>query len=1021
MNKRANLYLAALLGATTPLLATPALAAQNYSQATMQQQNSCKGNVKDSNGEPIIGATIRIEGKTGGTVTDIDGNFTLENVKTGAKITISSIGCKSKTIVWKGGPIQVTMQNDTNVLQETVVVGYGVQKKANLTGSVSAITAKDIEGVPVANTATLLQGRMTGVNITMNGAQAGDDNPEIRVRGVGTFGNSNPMVLIDGVEGTLSQLSDISPADIENISVLKDAASAAIYGVRAANGVILITTKKGSAGSIKVNYGGSYSIQSATVLPKLLDSYNWAVMRNEINPGTYDQTALNKLKDGSDPEHYANTDWIDEVMQTGHMQQHSLSVSGGSENIQFMTSINYSDQKGIMKETGVRKLGFRSNVNSKYKRFSFGLNLAGNFNDVTAPGRNIGGEGGVMRLISWFARPTVPSRYNNGHYGYVDGSIKDAEAFKNPLEGIYLGYNKNNAWRFNGKATIGIDIYDGLKFQTSYAYTYYNKATKSFSPSGEDARYDAEGNMLKVGSVNNQLTDYRYRETMWTNENILTYNKRFGLHTINALAGHSVIGYDEEGLTASKQGFPTNNIYELDGGTKNPNTGGNAGAYRLQSFFGRLQYDYDNKYLFEFNIRRDGSSRMPKAHRYATFPSVSLGWVFTSEKFMEEQSKWLFGKLRFSWGKLGNQEIGNYPYTATYAANGNYYFDQSGTPQAGLIQSSVPNENIKWETTRSVNIGIDLGFFNNKITTSFDWFDRKTSDILMQLSMPGMFLGSLSAPYQNVGEVRNRGWEWSANYQDHSGDFGWYAGFNVTHVKNEILYMGGLNERISGSTINRVGDAIGAYYAYKAVGIYRTEADLNRTNAKGEKIMQNGIAPKLGDIMYQDTNNDGNITPDDRVIIGNPFPKYSFGFNLGGTWKNFDLSTLWQGVTGIYRYNWESTSDWKGNRTDRWLDHWSESNPNGSMPRLGYSLNDSYSSFWLSKADYLRLKNLEVGYTFNQLAKWGVSKIRVYFAATNLLTITSLDNYDPEKTGGDSRNDIHPNMKSVSFGVNINF
>ena len=805
MNKRANLYLAAILGATIPLFAAPALAAQNYSQATMQQQNSCQGNVKDSNGEPIIGATIRIEGKTGGTVTDLDGNFTLENVKIGAKITISSIGCKSKTIIWKGGPIHVTMQNDTNVLQETVVVGYGVQKKANLTGSVSAITAKDIEGVPVANTATLLQGRMTGVNITMNGAQAGDDNPEIRVRGVGTFGNSNPMVLIDGVEGTLSQLSDISPADIENISVLKDAASAAIYGVRAANGVILITTKKGSAGSIKVNYGGSYSIQSATVLPKLLDSYNWAVMRNEINPGTYDQTALDKLKDGSDPELYANTDWIDEVMQTGHMQQHSLSVSGGSENIQFMTSINYSDQKGIMKETGVRKLGFRSNVNSKYKRFSFGLNLAGNFNDVTAPGRSVGGEGGVMRLISWFARPTVPTRYNNGHYGYVDGSIKDAEAFKNPLEAIYLGYNKNNSWRFNGKATIGIDIYDGLKFQTSYAYTYYNKATKSFSPSGEDARYDAEGNMLKVGSVNNQLTDYRYRETMWTNENILTYNKRFGLHTINALAGHSVIGYDEEGLTASKQGFPTNNIYELDGGTKNPNTGGNAGAYRLQSFFGRLQYDYDNKYLFEFNIRRDGSSRMPKAHRYATFPSVSLGWVFTSEKFMEEQSKWLFGKLRFSWGKLGNQEIGNYPYTATYAANGNYYFDQSGTPQAGLIQSSVPNENIKWETTRSVNIGIDLGFFNNKITTSFDWFDRKTSDILMQLSMPGMFLGSLAAPYQNVGEVRNRGWEWSANYQDHRGDFSWYAGFNVTHVKNEILYMGGLNERISGSTINRVG------------------------------------------------------------------------------------------------------------------------------------------------------------------------------------------------------------------------
>lgn len=235
--------------------------------------------------------------------------------------------------------------------------------------------------------------------------------------------------------------------------------------------------------------------------------------------------------------------------------------------------------------------------------------------------------------------------------------------------------------------------------------------------------------MLKVATVNNQLTDYTYRETMWTNENLLTYNKRFGLHTVSALLGHSIIGYDTENLTASKQGFPTNNIYEQDGGTKNPNTAGNAGAYRLQSFFGRLQYDYDNKYLFEFNIRRDGSSRMPKAHRYATFPSVSLGWVFTSEKFMEQQSKWMFGKLRFSWGKLGNQEIGNYPYSATYAASGNYYFDQSSNPQAGLVQKSVPNEDIKWETTRNVNVGLDLGFLNNKITTSFEWFDRKTSDI----------------------------------------------------------------------------------------------------------------------------------------------------------------------------------------------------------------------------------------------------------------------------------------------------
>ncbi len=1025
MNSKANLFFAALIGAMSPLTNVSATdLPDNLSVVTSAQQQSstCVGKVKDATGEPIVGASVRVVGGKGGAVTDIDGNFTLQGVAKGTKITITYVGYKPYTFTWNGSQVNVTIQEDANVLQEAVVIGYGVQKKANLTGSVSAITSKDIEGVPVANTATLLQGRMTGVQITSNGAQAGDDNPEIRVRGVGTFGNSNPMVMIDGVEGTLSQISDIAPSDIENISVLKDAASAAIYGVRAANGVILITTKRGQTGSVKVNYGGSYSIQSATVTPDYLNSYQWAEAWNEIHPNqAYSADALKKLQDGSDPDHYANTDWLDAILRTGHMQQHHVTVSGGTENTHFMTSVNFSDQKGIMLGTGLRRVGFRSNVDSKYKRFTFGLNVSGNYNDKQSPGRSVGGEGGIMRWISWFARPTVPTHYStNGEFGYVDGTITDAEQFKNPLEGIEMGYNRNDAWRFNGKATIGIDIYDGLKFQTSYAYTYYHNKTKSFSPTGY-ARYDAEGNIKKVGSENNQLTDYTYLETMWTNENILTYNKKFGLHSISALLGHSIIGYDNDALTASKMGFPTNNIYEQDGGTKNPNTSGSAAAYRLQSFFGRLQYNYDDKYLFEFNVRRDGSSRMPKAHRYATFPSVSVGWVFTSEKFMEQQSKWLFGKLRFSWGKLGNQEIGNYPYTATYAASGNYYFDQSGTPQAGLVQTSVPNENIKWETTRNVNVGIDLGFLNNKITTSFEWFDRKTSDILMQLSMPGIFLGSLSAPYQNVGEVRNRGWEWSANYNDRKGDFTWYAGFNVTHVNNEVLYMGGLEERISGSTINRIGEPISSYYALKAIGIYRTDADLKRTNSKGEVIKQNGAEPKLGDIMYADLNDDGNIDNDDREIIGNPFPKYSFGINMGGTWKNFDLSMLWQGVTGIYRYNWESTSDWKGNRTTRFLDRWSESNPNGSMPALGREINNTYSSFWLAKSDYLRLKNLEVGYTFDQLAKWGVSKIRVYFAATNLLTFTPLDNYDPEKSSGDARNDVHPNMKSFSFGVNINF
>ena len=364
----------------------------------------------------------------------------------------------------------------------------------------------------------------------------------------------------------------------------------------------------------------------------------------------------------------------------------------------------------------------------------------------------------------------------------------------------------------------------------------------------------------------------------------------------------------------------------------------------------------------------------------------------------------------------------NYAYSATLGASGNYYFDES-IKQAGMVQTSIPNENIKWETTRSVNAAIDLGFLNNRITTTFEWFDKKTSDILMQLSMPGIFLGSLAAPYQNVGAVRNRGWEWQTNYSDSRRDWSWNIGFNLSHVKNTILEMGGLRERIDGNTINRVGQPIGAFFGYRALGIYRTEEDLNRTNSKGEVIKQNGVAPKLGDIMYADTDDSGNITPDDREIIGNPFPSYSYAFNIGFACKNIDVSTFWQGVAGLYRYNWETSTDIRGNLTSRWLDRWSPENVEGSMPALGNTMNDSYSSFWLEKSNYLRLKNLEVGYTFRQpaLAKAGISSIRVYFAGTNLWTVTPLKNWDPEKSSGDQRNDVHPNMRTYSFGVNIQF
>lgn len=353
-----------------------------------------------------------------------------------------------------------------------------------------------------------------------------------------------------------------------------------------------------------------------------------------------------------------------------------------------------------------------------------------------------------------------------------------------------------------------------MKFQTSFAYAFDLNATKSYSPKSP-ARYDAEGNIRKAAGETNKEEDYWYRNATWTSENLLTYNKQFDKHNVNVLLGHSVIGSRFYKTTASIQGFPTENIYELDGGTINPGAKGNSEEYKLQSFFGRVNYGYDDRYLFEFNIRHDGSSRMPKANRYATFPSVSGGWVFSNEELMKDYKNFSLGKLRLSWGKLGNQEIGNYAYAATLGASGNYFFDQGGDKQAGMVQTSVPNEDIKWETTRSINVALDLGFFNNRIQTTFEWFDKKTSDILMQLAMPGIFLGSLNAPYQNVGAVRNRGWEWNVNYSDSKGDWVWNVGFNLSHVKNEILEMGGLEETISGQTINRIGNPIGAYLDIK--------------------------------------------------------------------------------------------------------------------------------------------------------------------------------------------------------------
>ena len=627
-----------------------------------------------------------------------------------------------------------------------------------------------------------------------------------------------------------------------------------------------------------------------------------------------------------------------------------------------------------------------------------------------------------MRYLTWFTRPTVPAKYSNGEYGYVDGNPNISQSVaKNPLYALNNGYKDNKHYRFDGNFFGEVDIIKGLKFRSSLAYKFYMNDVTTYDPKAM-ARYDAEGKELAPAGTANTLKDYHYLETSYTNENILTYNNKIGLHDFSVLLGHSIQATRWDKNEASKQGFPTDNIYEMDGGTQNDKVTGSAEEVSLQSFFGRINYNYGGRYLFEMNVRRDGSSRMPKKNRYANFPSFSGAWLVSNESFMENVKFLNSLKLRASWGKLGNQEIGNYAYLETLSSQGGYYFGDK--KYVGMKRSKIANENIKWETTTITDFGFDASFWQGKINVVFDWYEKNTSDILLQLPMPNIFLGDLKAPYQNAGKVRNRGWELAVNYYDRKGEWTWEAGFSVTGVKNEILEMGGV-ENISNNTINREGEAIGSYYGLKAIGIYRTDADLNRVNAKGQPVKQNGQTPQLGDIMYEDFDNSGDITDDDRQIIGNPFPKVQYSFNLGFSWKNLDVSTFWQGIAGLERFNWdETTISNGGNKTTRWLNRWSEDNPNGKMPRLGGDINNKYSSFWLTKGDYLRLKNIEIGYNFQKAAwlnKLGVQSMRVYVAGTNLLTFTSLDDYDPEKLSTDLRGDVHPNTKTYSFGINVKF
>ena len=998
--------------------------------ATTQQAGICKGLVKDATGESVIGASVVVKGTTNGTITDFDGNFSLDGIKKGDVIVISYVGYQTQEIKWNGSPLNVILKEDSKTLSEVVVVGYGTQKKANLSGSVAMVDSKELENRPIQNVSSGLQGLMPGVAITGTNGAPGQDAGKIRVRGIGTLNEAGPYILVDGIEtGTLSA---VDPNDIESISVLKDAASAAIYGSKAANGVVLITTKRGKTGQTKISYSGYLSFQNATNMIERMGSYEYASLLNQALEAEgmskrFNDTELQKFKDGNDPL-YPDTDWYDLAYKTGVQHRHNVNINGGSENVKYMASLGYLNQTGILPNTGREQFNARTNLDMKInKRLSARMNLSFIKNDYSdASSAYYGGSSDqIIRQLNLIA-PWIVARYDDGTWGTIsDGS---------PIAWLDSGMKVNrDNYNFSGMAAVDYEIFDGLKLtlQGAYVnnlqnYNYFQKyikynENKESDPSQLDERF------------------YKWDRTNY--DALLNYNKNFGKHNIKGLLGWHTEKYNYKYQKAVRKKFPNNELTDMNAGDASTQSNeGYTAELAMISWFARINYDFAGKYLLEANIRADASSRFAEGHRWGYFPSFSGAWRISEEAFMESaKDSWLSGlKIRASWGQLGNQDALSgsnndyYPALNTYNLDSKYAF--GGSLNSGYYQRKYRLETISWEKASTWGVGVDFTLFN-KLNGSLDYYNRKTTGIIMDVTVPKEF--ALDAYKDNVGSMRNSGIEINLSYNTKIGQVDFGIAGNFSYNKNEILDLGGgdpnkyLDATDGYSQRNKVGEAMNSYYIYRADGFFNSQEEADAYTAKYGNPF--GKTFKAGDLRYVDTNKDGKLTADDREYCGSSDPKIIYGFNINAGWKGIDLSLMFNGAAGVKRLfdGYEVYGNFSGDAAHPatiWRDAWTPDNHDASMPRIFYDTNSASSSrsvqsdFWLQDTSYLRLKNLQLGYTLPKgwLSSVGVENIRIYYSVENLLTFDKMKiNIDPESTS--QRLSSYPLLRTHAFGVNVTF
>lgn len=985
----------------------------------VNQQKKITGTVTDDLGERIIGATIMEKGTTNGALTGLDGKFTI-NVNPGATIQISFIGYVTKEIkITNQSEVNVELVEDSKALGEVVVVGYGVQRKVTTTGAVDKVEGKDLNKMTVTNATKALQGLSPGISIIDRGGAPGSDDPEIFLRGVSTTGDSRPLILVDGIEMALSQ---VPATEIENVSVLKDAASASIYGSRAANGVILVTTKRGKEGKVKLSYDGSVGIQDRAVKPKAVSAREYMTMVNEAltnagNQPKWSEEDMLAMERGDDPYNYSYTNYIDEVYKSTYITQHTVNLNGGSEIGRYLVSFDYLDQPGLTKNTDYKRYSYRVNTDlnvGKYLRVSSDLTYR-HFDRLWPEGL-----GAAQRSASSMT-PTVPVRYANGNYR-LDSQNQNPVAM---LDNEVVGEQQYNKDLLYGQVKAELEpikdlIFTGVvSLNASWDRNKMHKKNYQFRNGDDEFVYQRNNP--------NSVWDERNNNYLLTLRFLANYKKRFNdAHDFAVLYGMEQISYRNYYSSAERRNLISDSMPDVDLGSADSQFAyGSPDMWGINSFFGRINYGYKDRYLFEANLRSDGSSRFAKGHKWGTFPSFSAAWRISEEAFMQNQKVISNLKLRASWGQTGNERIGVFKYLPQYQT-GNFVVD--GKLSTGVYQRQMANPNITWETVEQFNVGLDFGLFDNTLYGELDWYTKDTKDILLTLGIP-YFIG-LAAPEQNAGVVRNSGVEAMLGYRKTFDKFTFNTTFNFSYNKNEWVDRGSDNMNISGWTIQTVGSSLNAFYIYQADGLIANDAELADYKAKYKSDPRGITALKAGDVKLVDTNDDGTINGEDRVIYHSNIPKFTYAWNISGEYKGIDVSVMFQGTAGANRMmegEWVEGPAYETFGGIHFRDRWTEENQNGhaKMPRLEAASNrntSTYNSFFLKKCNYLRLKNVQIGYTFDKkvTSALHLTHLRAYVSGSNLLTFSSLyQGIDPESTSG--RLHAFPPTKIINFGVNIVF